>query len=247
MAVKKFKPFTTWGTPPRDRYDPALDATVAAGERGLGDFVTDAGTGNRRDLEDYGFGKGDLERTQQRGLADIGTQRGYATEDHSRAIQMLQRSYQQLGSQQGQQARVMGVSGGGALLQAARKRAENQAIDQQPIDTGFNRQIAGLDTQQGRLNEDTATGIARLGVTTQRGIEDRNTGVTRVGREQVFLGSDTDRAKVAQATASGWDPGARPSNEFGGATPHKVIVRGNTAYIVDPSGKVISTRPARGR
>jgi hypothetical protein len=72
-------------------------------------------------------------------------------------------------------------------------------------------------------------------------------GVTRAGREQVFLGSDTDRAKVAQATASGWDPGARPSNEFGGATPHKVIVRGNTAYIVDPSGKVISTRPARGR
>jgi hypothetical protein len=249
MAVKKFKPFTPWGTPPRDRYDPALDATVAAGERGLGDFVTDAGTGNRRDLEDYGFGKGDLERTQQRGLADIGTQRGYATEDHSRAIQMLQRSYQQLGSQQGQQARVMGVSGGGALLQAARKRAENQAIDQQPIDTGFNRQIAGLDTQQGRLNEDTATGDRAV-----RGDDAARDRGPQHGRDsgraasRCSSGRTRTAAKVAQADRERLGSG-RPSVQRVRRRDgtHRVIVRGNTAYIVDPSGKVLSTRPARRR
>jgi hypothetical protein len=246
--ITPFKPFTPYGTPPPDRYDPALDATVAAGERGYGDLVTNAATANRRGIEDYGFGVADANRTQDRGLADIGTQRGYATEDHNRAIQMLTRNYQQLGNRQGEQARVMGVSSGGALLQAARKRQENQTLDQQPIDTSFNRTISGLQTGENRLREDTSTGIARLGVNTQRGIEDTGLQVQRGGREQVFLGTDTATAKSAQAAATGWDPGAKPKNEFTGAGgTHRVIVRGNTAYVVDPSGKVLSTRPARSR
>lgn len=274
MATPKFKPWTPYGTPPAGTYDPALDFQVAAGQRGLGDTVTDAATSARRGVEDYGFGVSDLNLQQSRGTADIGTrrdavnrgfdrstadigtQRGYATEDHQRAIDALTRSYSRLGDQQGQQARVMGV-GGGVLVAAAKKRAANMAFDQAPIDTGFNRQLAGLDTSQGRLGEDrstalagldtaqgrlgddTARGIARLGVNTQRGIADTGTQVQRAGREQVFLGTDTAAARAAQATASGWDPGARPANEFG---QHRVIQRGNTDYIVDPTGKVVGTR-----
>jgi hypothetical protein len=279
MATTKFKPWTPYGTPPAGTYDPSLDFQVSAGERGLGDTVTDAATSNRRGIEDYGFGVSDLNLSQSRGTqdigtqrdavnrgfdrssADIGTQRGYATEDHQRAIDALTRGYSRLGNQQGQQARVMGV-GGGALVQAARKREANMAFDQAPIDTGFNRQIAGLDTSQqrlgedrstalsgldtaqGRLTDDTSRGIARLGVNTQRGIQDTGTTVQRAGREQVFLGTDTAAAKAGQATASGWDPGARPANEYMGGQygQHRVIQRGNTDYIVDPTGKVVGTR-----
>lgn len=242
----KFKPFTPYGTPPPDRYDPALDFQLAAGERGLGDTVTDAATAGRRGVEDYGFQRGDLERTQSRGLEDIGLQKGWAGEDHQRAIDMLTRNYGNLATQQGGQARLMGASGGGALLQAQRKRTSNMAIDQQPIDTQFNRTMTGLNTQTDRLNEDTGTGIARLGVNLERGISDQGLGVQRAGREQVFLGLDSDRARQAQAQATGWDPGPKPANEFGGPLgPHRVIRRGSTDYVVDPSGKVLSTRPRR--
>lgn len=242
-----FKPYSPWGTPPADRYDPYLDAQLAAGQRGLGDYVTDASTSNRRATEDYGFGVHDAQLGQTRGQQDIATQRGYATQDHQRAIDMLTRQYTQLGSAQGQQANVMGVAGGGALLQAARKRAANETIDQQPIDTGFHRQTAALDTQGQRLNEDTGTSIARLGVNTERQVGDTNLGVQRAGREQIFLGGDTTAAKSAQAAQSGWDPGAKPKNEFTGGPygAHQVIVRGKTAYGVDPSGKVLFQRAAR--
>src|SRR5215212_8365237 len=107
MAVRKFKPFTPYGTPPADRYDPALDAQVAAGERGLGDYVTDAGIGNRRDLENYGFGVHDAQLGQTRGHEDIGDQRfdvnrGYERtgEDYNRQVSLLQRSYRQLAGSQ---------------------------------------------------------------------------------------------------------------------------------------------------
>jgi hypothetical protein len=282
MATPRFKPFMPYGVAPAGTYDPSIDQQVAAGQRGLVDLGQDSVLGARRATEDYGFGVSDLNLSQSRGTqdigtqrdavnrsfdrstTDIGTQRGYATEDHQRAIDALTRGYSRLGNQQGQQARVMGV-GGGALVQAARKRAENMAFDQAPIDTGFNRQIAGLDTSQqrlgedrstalsgldtaqGRLTEDTSRGTARLGVNLQRQIDpdtgDLSRPLQRAGREQNQLETfDAPQSRFAQAVAGGWDPGPRPSNESVGGPfgDHKVIQRGGFDYIVDPHGKVLS-------
>jgi hypothetical protein len=76
-----------------------------------------------------------------------------------------------------------------------------------------------------------------------RGIDDRGTQVTRGGRESVFFGADTAKAKSFQAAGTGWDPGAKPSNEFVGAQgPARTIRRGNTVYRVDPAGKVLDKR-----
>lgn len=225
MAVT-FKPWTPWGTPPADRYDPALDAQLAASQRGFGDLVTDATTGNARDTQDYGFGLGDVQRSQDRGQAD-----------YNRNVGLLTRSYGQLRDRQSQQFHVAGVAGGGAALQAARKRTENMAIDRQPLDTGLQR-----------LNEDSDIARGRLGVNYQRGIDDRSTQVLRGGRESVFFGADTAKAKGFQAAGTGWDPGPKPSNEFiGAAGPQRTIVRGNTTYLVDQAGKVLSKRPRRAR
>lgn len=279
-----FKPWKPWEAPPPppDRYDPMLDSQQAAGERGLIDYTQDAGTGNRRDVEDYGFGRSDLQRAQTRGHEDIGDQRfdvgrgydrtsadlntrqRYGGEDYQRNIGLLQRSYRQLGAQQGAQARVMGTAGGGALLAAARRRAENQSIDRQPLDTGFRRLNEGIatdrtrlgedrDTSLGRLgradtrlDEDTDTGIARLGVQTTRGIEDRNLGVQRAGREQVFLGTDTATLKGYQAAGTGWNPQG-PANEFSGGPlgNRRVEIHGNGAVTIGPDGRVLARRPRR--
>jgi hypothetical protein len=245
MAVT-FKPWTPWGTPPADRYDPGLDASLAASQRGYGDLITDASTGNARDTQDYGFGLGDIQRSQDRGLADLGTQRTQGTEDYNRNVGLLQRSYQQLGTRQSEQARVAGIAGGGAALQAARKRAENQAIDRQPLDTGYQRLLGGLDTAQTRLGEDSDIARGRLNVNYLRGIDDRGQQVLRGGRESVFFGADTAKAKSFQAAGTGWDPGPKPSNEFVGAKgAQRTITRGNTVYVVDSAGNVLSKRAKR--
>jgi hypothetical protein len=268
--------------PPADRYDPSLDAQLAASGRGFGDLTVDAGIANQRDLQDYGFARNDLTQAQarghedignqrfdvnrgfDRGVADIGTHRHDIHEDYQRNVGLLQRQFRLLGANQGGQFRAAGISGGGAALQAARKRAENQQIERQPLDTGFERANRDLQTQETRmgedrgtsldrlgladtrLNQDTESGLGRLGVGLQRGVDDRSLALLRGGREQTFFGLDTATAKAAQAAATGWDPGARPSNEFVGPQgPYRTIVQGNRTLGIGPGGDVLFRRPRR--
>jgi hypothetical protein len=70
---------------------------------------------------------------------------------------MLTRQYGQLGRNQLQGANQAGVIRGGALLQSAAKRAENQAIDRQPLDTNFQRFLADNAQQAQRTQQDYET------------------------------------------------------------------------------------------
>jgi hypothetical protein len=265
MARRPFKPFRPYQPPPppAGSYDPALDAQTGQVGRGLFDLGQDIGwdpahgvlgTQPLRAAEDYGIGRGELLRQQgygqqdlttarDRGLADIGTQRQQVTDDHTRNLEMLARSYRQLAGRQGQQANAMGVLQGGALLQAAAKRQANQAVDQQPIDTAYGRAIGGLDTAQARTNENFTTGQARLGENTDYGLgqlalqmappdannlagpqgrqfQDFATQYNRAQREGAAFGLDVQGQKAYQAAGAGWAPPARgepggvPSNEF---------------------------------
>ena len=101
----------------------------------------------------------------------------------------------------------MGVLRGGAVLAAARRRAENQAWDRQPIDTGYQRAMQDYQTSESRLGQDyqtslsrlaaqrewlgqdQATGMSQLGLQFERGWEDLGTREARAAREamQAFI------------------------------------------------------------
>lgn len=198
------RPYAGLPRPPAGTYDPSIDATERAAVRGYGDLSRDtrrAGTRAQNDfnigLEDIGrvrdYGIADLTRTgartgediaqqggeiaqnYERGFADIGQQRTRATEDHSSALANLQRRYQLLGNSQSQAANAAGLGRGGALQQALRKRTANQALDQQPIDQGFNRQIDDLKTAETRLGENRDQAVAMLDRSRTRAGEDLST------------------------------------------------------------------------
>jgi hypothetical protein len=254
-----FHPFLPYGTPPVGSYDPAVDAQVGAANRGLFDLGQDTQTANERDTTDYGLGVGDVTRSRDRSLADLATGRTRADEDHTRALAMLQRSYQQLGNRQLQGQARAGVLSGGAALQAAAKRQANQAIDQQPIDTSYKRFVDDNTLAQTRVGEDSDSALGRLALDLAppgpdnplggRRFQDRTTQLTRGQRENTAFGLDANAQRAYQASGAGWDPGVKPKNEFldPQGNPYRIVSRGGRSYGLAPSGKVLWQRARRRR
>jgi hypothetical protein len=173
--------------PPAGTYDPALDATRRAASRGLLYAKQDTRLAGVRAAEDLQHGREDVGRSYDRTQQDYGSN-----------VAMLQRQYDILAGRQQEQANVNQVVGGGALLEAAAKRAANQAIDRAPLDTGFKRAGEDRDLSIGRLLEGF-----------QRGDTDRRTSLDRAGREDRAFGLDTAAQRLYQATQSGWVPPAK--------------------------------------
>ena len=278
MAARR-RTFTPYRppTPPAGSYDPALDAQLAAARRGLSDLQGQIGTQQARDVTDYAaqlealgrqtdYNEADLAKQWTRGHADLAQARARGTEDYNRNVQMLTRRYDQLGRNQLQATNAAGVIRGGALLQSAAKRSENQALDRQPLDTNYNRFLADNQQQDSRLGEDYATQSQRneASRTQQLGRlaldyappdpannplggrrwQDRTTQLTQAMREQAFFGQDVANAKIFQASGSGWDPPQRPANEFVSAAGVPYQVRGGVRY--DQYGRRLGRATGRG-
>jgi hypothetical protein len=226
----RFKPFKPW-TPPRPpagSYDPVLDAQRDAATRGLGDVRQDSALGGTRAAEDFQFGQDDVNR----GF-------GRYEEDYKTNTAMLKRQFDTLAGRQQEQAAGAGVMDGGAVLQAAAKRAANQGLAQGQLDTGLDR---------ARVDRDV--GIGRLGVDFNRGVTDRTTALTRAEREDTSFGLDTSAQRAYQAAGMGYvppgpgQPGGMPRGEFTNkaGVQRRKIVRGGFEYVVAPDGKVVHTR-----
>lgn len=273
LRAVAFKPWTPYQVemPPSGSYDPSLDAQEWAAQRGLFDLGQDTNTANIRGTVDYGLAQDQINRSNTRGLQDLQSQQqqvdtGYARtgEDYQRQLGLLQRSYQQLGNRQSQQQRAMGVAGGGAALQAAAKRAQNQTLDRQPLDTAYQR--AGQDHQTAldqigvartRLGEDTQLQQGMLALQSAppdannpfggRDWQDRTTALTRAQREGSAFGIDLNAQRFYQAAGAGWQPQSGPSNEFRDAqgNPYRVVVQGNQTVGIGPSGRVLWRRARR--
>jgi hypothetical protein len=158
---------------------------------------------------------------------------------------MLSRNYAQLQNRQAQGHARAGVMGGGAVLQAAAKRAANQAIEQAPIDTSYSRFQQDNESALGQLALQMAPPDASnpLG---GRQFQDLTTGLTRAQREGTQFGLDTSAEKAYQASGAGWDPGVKPSNEYVGPQGvYRGINRGGTYYRINPDGSIRSKRPVR--
>ena len=224
--------------PPTGSYDPSLDAAEAAAHRGYGDLQQDVGLAGSRAGQDYGIGIADLDQAKTRGLQDYTTN-----------TSLLQRSFQQLAASQQEQANAAGVLRGGAALQSAAKRAENQGIQQTALNTGWSRQQQDIKSQ-----------VDRLGLDFQRGVADRTTALTRAGREDRRFGVDTSTQKSWQAAQAGYvppgrgEPGGIARNEYKDAKgAYRVQTIGGRKAKVRPDGSVqwLEKRPmarrSRGR
>jgi hypothetical protein len=233
-----FKPFKPYQPPnPAGYYDPALDAQKRAAGRGYLDTQQDTALAGTRSAVDYGLGMDainqsfdrgafDLTRSRDRGLEDIGTQRGYETADYTRNTGLLTRQYGQLARKQAEGARKYGVTSGGIALLSAAKRAENQGIEQQTADIAHTRAQSGFDTSTTRLGEDYTTGYGRLGedrttatgqldVNYGRGVDDRALALSRAGRENTLFGrTSTRRRRTRRRRTTGTSP--RPAGAKGG-------------------------------
>ena len=268
LGANAFKGFTPYvpPPPPTGSYDPALNAAQGASQRGLGDFRQDTATANLRAGVDYGLDTDDITRSRDRGFFDIDRDYGRGTsdldlsrsrgiEDYGTQIKGLERSYQQLQRRQGEGARAAGVLSGGIALQAAAKRAENMAIDRQPMDTNQNRFLTDNTTDRTRLTEDYGTNRGRIGedatlaqgrldIGYQRGGIDRGTALGRAEREGVEFGLDIGEQKAFQSSQSGYVPPTGPKNQGVTAAGVQYVERNEGNYIVryDPQGRVLSRR-----
>lgn len=249
---------------PAGSYDVGLDAAERASSRGLQDLLNQLSTQQDRADVQSQWGQQDITRNRDQALGDLSTrndrfgrdlgisrQRGtedYNTnstrlgEDYQSSLANLARNYQRLGQSQKQGFLSAGgqAGGGGALKQAARKRAENQAWDRKPIDTGYQRSSSDLNTAWGRQQQDwnnneadwnkdyttqtqrigdsASRDLGRLAVTGNWDSQDRITQGQQAQRENTYFGQDTQAARVQQVqqTAPGWLDQWRQNNKYRG-------------------------------
>jgi hypothetical protein len=139
-----------------------LDAEVGASERGASDASQEALTSLTRGNSDYQLSKGEFQRRQQEGDAEIGRTRGIDEQDTSQALQRLGQSYSRLATTQEEQQNAAGVLTGGAALQAASKRTANQQTEEAPIKQTEQRSLEDLGTKQRQLDEGTQRSLGDL-------------------------------------------------------------------------------------
>lgn len=181
--------------PPPGWYDPALQAQLRASHRGLGDLTRDTELATARAGQDYTFNRDALGRTRDRGFEDV-----------DRQLEVLGRSYGELGRRQAEQAAQMGVINPAIAARQMQIRAQNMAFDRQP-----------LDTARSRLGQDYDTGLGLLDVGFGRERTDRETGLRRARREDSQFGLDVGEQMRFQATQAGWiPPGRRAGGRAGG-------------------------------
>lgn len=250
--------FTPYSPPPipSGYYDPALDAQRDAASRGLVNNEQDIGLAGRRGAEDYGLNASDptygysavgtIERNYGRDTADLATARSNEGVDYGVNVAKLTRSYQQLGRQQGEQARKYGVTSGGIALLSAAKRAENQGLDQADLDTAHQRNITQFDTTGNRLGEDHGLALGQARTTYDRGVADRGNALTRGRTEDQFYGLDIGQQKQYQAQQAGYIAPSGPANEFTrpDGTTVQTVRRGGNVYVYDQTGKLVQKRKA---
>lgn len=242
--------------PPSGTYDPSIDASERAAQRGYHDVQSDTSKQNVRSAADFStqmqdigrqrdYGLADILRSETRGGQDLATQRtgverdfgrGMAdlltartrgTEDYNASVGTLNRNYQRLGSSQAQALTAGGAGGGGAFEQAQAKRTANQAIDRAPLDANYGRFMADSQQSQQRLDENHTQAVAALDLSGQRAGEDIGTARQRL-TAQLGTGESTYKPG-SNAWADAW-LAKNPGQQLPGG-PHDVGYAGLSAAL----------------
>lgn len=189
--------------PPPGSYDIGLDAQEAAAQRQLNYLGQDTTLGKTRALSDLEIGITGAGVTKDRSLSDLLTSGTRGTEDYGTSVANLERNYENLATNQAGQQRKTGTQAGGAVLQASRKRAANQALERKPIDLAYDRFRADNATAQDRVGQDFDWTKKGLVSSYGRGVDDLDTALERAGVENVYFGGDVAAARQAQASQLG--------------------------------------------
>lgn len=167
---------------PTGAYNPIRDIELNAGKRGLSNTLEELLTKNTRGQSDYLLGEGDLSNRE--------TEEG---QNHDQALSQIADSFRKLSVRQGEQANASGLTRGGALLQAAAKRAANEAKTRQPVDQSYTRQQGADQKARGQL-----------ALQRQRESEDIASASARAEREQGQFGVDTQTLEAREASDNGY-------------------------------------------
>lgn len=152
----------TLGPPPQGTYDRALDYNSSAAQRGYNQTFNDAQTAYEQGQQDYGLGLGDLTRSRDYNLQDLGTSQDRLQGDYGINNAELHRGYEILGHQQAEGAAQRGVTSAGLLGKSAATRNANLGWDQNKLDVGLARGLQDVRTQRDRTNTAFDQGKTRL-------------------------------------------------------------------------------------
>jgi hypothetical protein len=219
--TRRFTPYRPLMRPPPGSYDPALDASGRASNRGITDLKQDigydksgapTGTQSKRAYDDWLLAQNRVNYQTGNTLGDILRQRGYEGQDYGTATGNLQRNYTNLANQQLQSANAAGVLHPGLDQHQAALRAGNQGLEQGTLDTAHSRAVTGFDIGAQRTSEAHDQSIADLGLGYQRGTEDRQQQLSRAQRENTFYQGDLSQSRRYESKGR-FNPPAKPKGE----------------------------------
>lgn len=196
-------PAGPWTPPPIPvgAYNPIRDIEEQAGKRGLSNTLEDLGTREQRGDVNFGLGESEIER-----------ERGEQTTARDKALASLKQSYQRLGTRQEEQANGAGVLRGGALLQAAGKRAANEGKQVETTQQGYQTEMQADDRS-----------LSKLALARQQEGEDNTTQGSRAEREQDQFGIDTQTLEAREAAENGYVSPTAPAITRAAARPPAVV------------------------
>lgn len=138
-------PWTPPSFPPTGTFNPQRELETGEGQRGLEQLEGTTATSEAQLRADYGTGTEGFNTSEKRSNADF-----------SKALELLKESYTRLGTRQQEGANRAGLLQGGALLQAAAKREENEGKEKETKTTAHTRAIEDLNTRRAAFNRDFA-------------------------------------------------------------------------------------------
>lgn len=215
--------------PPVSTYDPAIDASERAAQRGFGDLTLDTATGNTRAASNYGigleainrqrgYGLADLSRSEARGNEDIGFQRSDIERGYGRNVADVNRGYARnltdLLTSRTRGTEDYGVNIAGVerqFHQLAGRQAQSAAAAGVaaggPLLQALQKRTENealtrkpIDTGYDRFMSDSSLAESRLG-------EDKSTSLTRLGEDRATGLSrlDTAQTRLGEDTGTSRD------------------------------------------
>lgn len=188
---------------PPGTYDPSLDMSRRAARRGLRDLLTDLNTQGTYSSSDRLLALGDINRSRTELGEDYKTARERTLEDVGLQRQGVERNYGRLANSQRQSFNAAGLSAGGAVQQAAEKRAANRLLEDTAIDTAEHRTLDDLLRQNTRAGTSLNRAVDQVNIPYGRGVTERETAARRGRREFTEYKSDLAETAMRQATESG--------------------------------------------
>ncbi len=208
MGRQALHPQSSWTAPPLPggSFNPSRTIETEEADRGLGQL----GEGNATKLSELNANTATSEN-------EVTRDEGIQTAAFQKAQEQLKESYKNLGNRQGEQANAAGVLSGGALLQAAAKRAANEGKENATQQTAFNQQKEGDALQMAKLIQAQGRGGEALAA------ELRN-----AGSNNAFFRKAQEQLEGQEAAERGYnaptEPGAvaaRAREQAGGVVPYQ--------------------------